>query len=716
MKLRVLVIVIIACLHFPRANAAPVYQLDTGKQTTYIGKHFELLLADDSMAYIHHVHRSKDFVPSEDQVPNIGFSESTPWIRFEVENNTHVKEWVLDLAYPHITEIVLYDSVQYGVFTPKICDFNTKTPQIYDDTHILFDLDISPGEKRLLYMRFKTDKKLILPISIQTKPVFFKKSENRNYINGIFLGIMIVMILYHLAIYLSTHSIIYFHYIIYMFFSLMTQVSIMGIYQVYIGKHALWFNEHYIHVFTILVAISGNYFVYNFLKIRQHLPKLRKFFIILNTAYALSIILAFTPLRTFKFQLLDMLGGTSVAFLIYAGFKTLKKGYRPARFFLIAWFMFLVGIVLFSLKDLGVLPYNLITNYTMPLGVTLETILLSLAIADRINSLRAEKVAAQNRMLEEIRSNNIIIQDQKSVLEQEVGHSAKKLELASQDLSQTLENLKSTQRQLIDSEKMASLGQFTAGIAHEINNPINFVSSNVKPLKFDVEEVLQVLQKYKDIMAENNLNETFKEATDLEEEMDMEYTIGEINELLDGIEIGAKRTAEIVSSLKTFSKAGSDEIELNDVTLGLRSTLTILKAKLKFIDVETKFAELPEIECYVGKLNQVFMNIVDNAVYAAEKRWGQTNKGQITLTTTAQNDSIKIEIEDNGIGMSKTDASKIFDPFFSTKETGKGTGLGLSISYGIIENHHGSIKVDSKVGEGTTFTIILPLTQPKKQE
>jgi signal transduction histidine kinase len=501
-----------------------------------------------------------------------------------------------------------------------------------------------------------------------------------------------------------------------MFFSLMTQVSIMGIYQVYIGKYALWFNEHYIHVFTILVAISGNYFVYNFLKIRTHLPKLRIYFLLLNTAYAASIILAFTPLKVFKFQLLDMLGGMSVAFLLFAGFKTLKIGYRPARFFLIAWFMFLIGIVLFSMKDLGVLPYNLITNYTMPLGVTLETILLSLAIADRINSLRAEKAAAQNRMLEEIRSNNIMIQDQKSVLEEEVGASAKKLQVASQDLTSTLDNLKATQRQLIDSEKMASLGQFTAGIAHEINNPINFVSSNVKPLKFDVEEVLSVLKKYKDIIATNELSDTFKEAIELEEEMDMDYTIGEINELLDGIEIGAKRTAEIVSSLKTFSKASSDNHEKIDITLGLQSTLTILKSKLKFIDVEREFAKLPEIECFVGKLNQVFMNIVDNAIYAAEKRWGQTNKGRITIRTTDLGDKIRIEIEDNGIGMSKSDASKIFDPFFSTKETGKGTGLGLSITYGIIETHHGVIKVDSKVGEGTTFTIILPVSQPQKTE
>lgn len=702
-------------LNFGFASAA-TYKLDTSWNTQYLGKYIELYRAENTSTTIEQVMKLDDWEQIDENVPHIGYLKGDPWIRFEVENNTDVTDWVLDLAYPHITQIVLYDSVDFGNFSSDTCDFNRKRPQKYDDTHILFDLSIKPGEKRVLYMKFHTDKKLNLPISIHTKPVFFKKAENRNYINGIFLGIMIVMILYHLAIYLSTRSIIYFHYIIYMFFSLMTQVSIMGIYQVYIGKYALWFNEHYIHVFTILVAISGNYFVYNFLRIRAHLPKLRIYFLILNSVYAASIILAFTPLRHLKYELLDMLGGTSAVFLLYAGFMTLRKGYRPARFFLIAWCMFLVGIALFTMKDLGVLPSNLITNYTMPLGVTLETILLSLAIADRINSLQAEKAAAQKRMLEEIRSNNIMIQDQKSVLEEEIGQNAKKLELTSQDLSVTLENLKSTQKQLVESEKMASLGQFTAGIAHEINNPINFVSSNVRPLKIDVSEVLEVLQKYKDIIKEKNLEESFKEAAELEEEMDMAYTIDEINELLDGIEIGAKRTAEIVSSLKTFSKAGTDMIETIDVTMGLRSTLTILKSKLKFIDVERNFAELPEIECYVGKLNQVFMNIVDNAIYAAEKRWGQTNKGKITLTTTDLTDKVKIEIEDNGIGMSKSDASKIFDPFFSTKETGKGTGLGLSISYGIIETHHGAIKVDSQVGEGTKFTIILPVKQPQKQE
>jgi signal transduction histidine kinase len=701
-------------LNFSDVRSEEVYQLSTGKKTEYLGKYFEILLVGDEGSSVKEVISSDNFTKSDKVVPNIGFLQGTPWIKFEVQNNTQVKEWILDLAYPHITEIALYDSVQFGKFKAKTCNFNKKIPQKYEDTHILFDLDLEPGENRVIYMRFKSDKKLILPISIHTKKVFFRKAENRNYINGIFIGVMVVMILYHLAIYLSTRSIIYFHYIIYMFFSLMTQISIMGIYQAFLGQYALWFNEHYIQVFTILVAISGNYFVYNFLKVRTHLPKLRIYFIVLNSVYAASILLAFTPLKIYKFQILDVLGGISVAFLLFTGFKTMKIGYRPARFFLIAWFMFLIGIVLFTMKDLGLLPYNLITNYTMPIGVTLETILLSLAIADRINSLRAEKVAAQKRMLEEIRHNNIMIQDQKNILEEEVDQSARKLEMAGQDLSKTLENLKSTQMQLVESEKMASLGQFTAGIAHEINNPINFVSSNVKPLKFDVEEILGVLQKYKEIMKEKGLDDQFAEAKELEEELDMEYTIGEINELLDGIEIGAKRTAEIVSSLRTFAKAGSDEAEKVDITLGLRSTLTILKSKLKYIDVERNFTELPEIECFVGKLNQVFMNILDNAIYAAEKRWGQTNKGKITLTTTKLKNNVKIEIEDNGIGMSKKDASKIFDPFFTTKEVGKGTGLGLSISYGIIENHNGSIKVDSKIGEGTKFTIILPIVQPEK--
>ncbi|HKR05146.1 MAG TPA: ATP-binding protein, partial [Bacteroidia bacterium] len=258
-------------------------------------------------------------------------------------------------------------------------------------------------------------------------------------------------------------------------------------------------------------------------------------------------------------------------------------------------------------------------------------------------------------------------------------------------ITRAYEDLKKAQEQLIQSEKMASLGQLTAGVAHEINNPINFVSANVNPLKRNFAELIDVIKNKKTLNAD-----------------ELNYTINETHELLTGIEEGSRRTAEIVIGLRNFSRLDEEEMKKASINEGIHSTLVLLKSKLKQnnIEVINLFDDLPEIECYPGKLNQVFMNIISNAIDAISEN------GKIIITTSKENDRIKISICDNGKGMSREVKQKIFDPFFTTKDVGKGTGLGLSISYGIIEKHKGNIEVNSEVGKGSEFLISLPAAYP----
>lgn len=277
------------------------------------------------------------------------------------------------------------------------------------------------------------------------------------------------------------------------------------------------------------------------------------------------------------------------------------------------------------------------------------------------------------------------------------------------ELQKTLEDLKQTQSQLVQSEKMASLGQLVAGIAHEINNPVTFISAGVDSLNTNLEEIRQVLDVYHRITPAN-VAEKLKQIGELKDRIEYNEAIREINMLIESIKNGTRRTTEIVKGLRIFSRLDEDVLKTADIHEGLDSTLILLHNKYKNrIGIIKNYGELPDIECYPGQLNQVFMNILSNAIDAI------TDQGTITITTAISGKSVQISIRDTGKGIPGNVRNKLFEPFFTTKEVGKGTGLGLSISHGIIEKHRGSIRVSSEIGQGSEFIIVLPVKQDRKE-
>lgn len=328
------------------------------------------------------------------------------------------------------------------------------------------------------------------------------------------------------------------------------------------------------------------------------------------------------------------------------------------------------------------------------LAQTFNNMITSLREANEKMEEKSEKLRMQWEVLRETHDE---LQEKSNLLEQQREETEQK----NRDLENTLNKLKEAQNQLVQSEKMASVGQLTAGIAHEINNPINFVSSNIGPLKKDLADILSVLQQYDEIAAKSNNG--FEEVEKLKNEIDFAFVIDEIRDLLKGIEEGARRTTEIVRGLRNFSRLDEDEQKLSDITQGIESALLVLKNELKNkTTVETDFGNIPQILCYPGKLNQVFLNILQNANQAIEK------DGKIKVKTTMDKNWVYISIKDNGPGMQKEIVQHIFDPFFTTKEVGKGTGLGLSITFGIIKEHGGDIEVKSSPGKGSEFIIKIP--------
>jgi signal transduction histidine kinase len=324
----------------------------------------------------------------------------------------------------------------------------------------------------------------------------------------------------------------------------------------------------------------------------------------------------------------------------------------------------------------------------------------------RIKKNANREIEEKNRELQQ-RQEEIIAQSEEiRAANEEVVATNEALEAQKSELQLTLENLKMTQSQLIQSEKMASLGLLTAGIAHELNNPINFVSGNVNPLQRDMEEIFSLVEQYEAQIEANNLEEVFDRVRELKAEMDYEFLMKEINNLLEGIQEGADRSSRIVKGLRSFSRLDDEKFQLYNIHDGIDSTLILLHNKLKnSIKVHKDYGDLREIECFPSKLNQVFMNILTNCIQAIE------DEGEIFIQTVSSDIRVKIIIKDTGTGMSPEVKAHIFEPFYTTKDVGKGTGLGLSITYGIIEQHNGNIDVISEPGMGTEFIISLPRRQ-----
>jgi signal transduction histidine kinase len=283
-----------------------------------------------------------------------------------------------------------------------------------------------------------------------------------------------------------------------------------------------------------------------------------------------------------------------------------------------------------------------------------------------------------------------------------------KVKERTKELQKVLEDLKHAQTQLVQSEKMASLGQLVAGIAHEINNPVNFINAGVDSLSANIEDIRKVLEIYYRITP-GNVTEKLSEIEELKEKVDYKTAVSEINKLIESIKNGTTRTTEIIRGLRTFSRLDEDILKMADIHEGLDSTLILLHNKYKNrIEIIRDYGKVPQVECYPGQLNQVFMNLLSNAIDAIE------NTGKIIIKTSINGGTVTISIKDTGHGIPENLKGRIFDPFFTTKSVGKGTGLGLSISHGIIEKHGGAITFYSREGGGTEFIISIPAVQSKQ--
>jgi hypothetical protein len=657
---------------------------------------------------------SMPFQPTSSDILNFGTSDHTYWIKFTVKNTSWFKNDLLTVDQARFRLAKLYLK-RLGEKDSLIRAFDLyNSAKTKNSQGFSFLLPPLLQQNDVLYLKLRPNEVFITKISIKKEYELLEKYALRDIIFGIYTGIMLIMFVYNLFLFIVVRDRSYIFYVFYILFTWLAQISIQGYGLRYIWDANSFMNQNSVVLYSLLGLAFACLFTISFLNTKLFSPFSHRLFKVYLCLVALALGVLFIIGSTSTFILMQILTLVGAGIAMYASYYVyFKKHFKPAGFYLLAWSILLVGAILFVLKDYGVIPYNTLTTYLLQLSSAIEVMLLSFALADKINYFKKENETAQVQALNASLENQKLIKEQNIILEKKVKERTEELENANSTLNETLNHLKSTQSQLVDAEKMAALGQLTAGIAHEINNPINFVTSNVKPLQLDIDDLKDIISKYEKIDFEKDIKSQFEEIEAYKKQIDLGFINNEITSLLSGISEGAKRTAEIIRSLRNFSRVDETDMKAIDINEGLLSTLVLVRNTLPDNLVVVKdLGNLPKVECMPGKINQVFMNLVSNAVQAIKSKDVQAQEEFLTIRSWYNNQQVFISIKDSGTGMSEEVKHRIFEPFFTTKDIGEGTGLGLSIVFSIIEKHKGHIEVVSEVGKGTEFIITLHVNIP----
>lgn len=653
--------------------------------------------------------KKKQFVSTDMSIFNFGVENASIWLKLIATKDEKFNKEILFIEQPRFTISEMYQSDPNSSVNP-VAQYDLFKDEIRSKSQgVSYLLPNVVKKGAAFYLRLKSQEAFVTRIYVSSENALIANYALKDIIFGMYTGVMLIMFVYNLFLFIVVKDRSYVFYVFYILFTWLTQISLQGYGLRYIWSPDSFSNKYAVILFSLLGLVFACQFTISFLNTKIFSPVAHKLFRIYIFVVIANIVVLFTFNTFVAFIIMQLLTLIGVAIALYASYYVyFVKHFKPAGFYLIAWSILLIGAVLFILKDYGVIPYNTFTTYLLQLSSAIEVTLLSFALADKINYFKKENETAQAQALNASLENQKLIKEQNVVLERKVKERTEELENANDTLNETLNNLKSTQSQLVDAEKMAALGQLTAGIAHEINNPINFVTSNVKPLQLDIDDLKDIIKKYEAIDFQKDIKPQIEEIEAFKKQIDLGFINNEITSLLSGISEGAKRTAEIIRSLRNFSRLDETDMKPIDLNEGLLSTLVLIRSTLPDnLTVIKELGNLPKVECMPGKINQVFMNLVANAVQAISSKEVKAEEEFLTIKSWYDNQQVFISIKDTGTGMSEEVKHRIFEPFFTTKDIGEGTGLGLSIVFSIIEKHKGRVEVISELGKGTEFIIIL---------
>lgn len=664
--------------HLHAQSSLPIILTD--EQEEYpLGLHLEILEDPEGQLTIEQISSSaydQQFVPNQVKVPNLGLSNSYYWVRFRVKNDAQQpKQWYLEMAHPSMRHISFYRPRSEGagfwsLHTGFSWPFHTREIAY---KNVVFKLSLPPQIEQTFYLRFDSaGDAMILPLTIWSFKAFFQKTQIEQFLAGLFLGTLLIMIGYNTFLFLFLKDKSYLYYVLFVTSLLCHELLFRGFLSPYLESD--W-NPILLSFFFAFMSIFGLKFTNTFLVTKTRMPKLHLFIIFLLVMWGLlNIFFLFIVSRSVIAHIVEtLLLAMTLLSIFMAAFTAWRQGYEAARYFLLAWMMLIITGAIITLLRFELLPSNTLTEYGYHVGVILLALLLSLALADKINIFKAEKEKAQIKALKASQENERLIRQQAVILEQQVAERTQDLEIARKK-AELANQAKST---------------FLAGMSHELRTPLNGVLGFAQILQRDASMTSQQQHALKVIYQSGH------------------HLLALINDVLD------------------LAKIESGKIELYKSDFNLLSLLNgvseIIKIRAKHKGIHFKLelpSDLPnQVYGDERRLRQILLNLLGNAVKF-------TDQGCITLKVANKSENINspnglknigyfyFQIADTGIGIALEHLDTIFKPFEQVgdqEHQAKGTGLGLAISKNLVELMGGQLCVSSQLNLGTQFWFELTL-------
>ncbi len=669
---------------------------DDPETITQIADRIEVFTDTEKDLTIDDVYTSAQFTPYNKAFFEASACDCVHWIRITASNLSGEDMWLEfgNKLFTWYIDLYEYDSTS-GRFinSSSLGSLRLSDTKRSTSRYIMKLASASEREPRTYYIRIESQFLITTPVRIGPKDLLVESGFVNTFFFAAFIGLVVSLFLYNLLIYFSTRDKNYLFYLFYLVCVGMVIPFDSGnpiIYNTWLWNNFfVWHDVFYIAIFMFAVS---------YLDLKKNLPVFY-----LASLIMVLILFPIIPIITFldlvrldqiviPFQLLIML---FYLILLTGGIIMWRRGQTTARFFVLGWIFLVSSVIATILSINGIFSWETFGRHALYVGFGLEAIMFALALGDRLKVLVAENEEVQRKNLELISNQKMELEkrvEEKTRQLQEAYEETKKLNIDLSDtnvelndsndklkeqqrqLEQTIGQLKAAQEQLIQSEKMASIGVLAAGVAHEINNPLNFIKGGAV-----------FFEKY--LQKKPELNDS------------------ELVNAIDGVNTGVRRASEIVKSLTSYSRSDASITENCDIHQVLDDSLTILKNQYKgYIEIIKQYeAKDYSLKANYSKLQQVFMNLITNSIHA------MPDGGKIVISTQIKDEYLIVSITDSGSGVPRNIRKKIFDPFFTTKDPGKGTGLGLSISFNIVKEHKGQIEVQSTKDKGTTMIIHLPV-------
>lgn len=642
---------------------------------------------------------------TQGEILNFGITTKPSWIygRISTKHDLHV---ILDnpllskINYYVISKGKIIREMQTGSYFPV-------SSRAQDFPGFLFTLP--PQGEFLVVFKVTSDYPLVVPIELIPEDELHTYLVKHQRISTLVLGLLFALTLFYIMVSIALNEKTYYYYSIYAF-AITLNIARAN------GQLAHWILPFYPSIakystiIDILPAIAVGLFFLHFIRVKRYHPLVYRIVMIMIWTQVISILIVLIGYNHLALNLTYLVASLFMPLALVTTFLIYRNHYYvPAIYYFIASIFLFTGSVILILQNNGIVIHNSVSALDLfQICVAIEMLILAMGVSKRIESLKNENLNIQK---ENIR----IINQQKDKLKKLVNEQTEEINDQNDELKETIEKLRITQSQLIESEKSAILGLLTAGLSHEINNPLNYIKGGSESIKKNLKEMMALEYELNKILGEieslkdesidtDQLVKLLAKYRQKKKDGNYQELAEETRSLLNNVNTGADKISEIIYFLKTISGNDEEDYSSTDLEKKIDATLSLLKYKFKdFIEVTREFGGVPKIWCNPRKIGQVLMSLILNAIEAI------SGKGHITIKTWHEDKKVKFSIEDSGHGIPEEELTKIFDPFYSTKDPA-GSGLGLSIVRAIIQDHNGNIEVESEPGK-TIIYVELPIEQ-----